>query len=138
MMKTLWALSPLLLFGFTACSQQSSSGQSSSERLTHLQTINSWTATAQMVAESWQQGTVPQPYARQTLEKTQQEIIKETDAFAKAAQPPPLLTQLKQTLQQLTIAVDQANQGAIAVSLQRLGVEKSQLQTLIQLQSQQP
>ncbi len=138
-MKMFWAVSPFLLLVVTACSNQSAS----ESLIKHVKTIDSWVATAQMVSESWIQGAVPQTYAKQTLEKTQQEVAKETEALFKEApqlqaQPPQPLQQLKQTLQQLTIAVDQPDKAAIAAPLQQLIAEKKQLQTLMQAQGGQP
>lgn len=138
-MKIIWALSPLLLFVFTACSNQSASEVSTQ----HLKTVNSWLATVRMVAESWTQGAVPQRYAKQTLEKTQQEIAKETESLFKRlpqtrSQLAPSLQQLQQTIQQLSIAVDQPEKAAIAVPLKQLIAEEKQLQTLLKSQSEKP
>ncbi|HEY9641790.1 MAG TPA: hypothetical protein V6C57_14980 [Coleofasciculaceae cyanobacterium] len=103
-----------------------------------LKTILSWTATAQMVGETWQQGAVPQQYAQQTLAKSQQEIEKEIQGLSA---PPTLeqpLQQLQQTLQQLTVAVQQRNKAAIASSLQQLAIEQQQLDTFAKAQGEQP
>lgn len=138
-MNRIRALSPLLLFVPIACSQPSSS-----EVLTqHLQSVNSWTATARMVAESWAQGSVPQHYAKQTLEKTQQEIAKDTESLFKEqpqarSQLAPSLQHLQQTIQQLSIAVDQPEKAAIATPLTQLIAEEQQLQSLINAQRKKP
>ncbi|PSB27048.1 hypothetical protein [Stenomitos frigidus] len=138
-MKLIWVLSPLLLFVSTACSRLSAKDVTSE----HLKTIGSWTATAQMVAESWAKGSVLQPYAKQTLEKTQQEIAKETESLFQElpqtrSQLAPPLQQLQQTIQQLSIAVDQPEKTAITAPLKQLMAEEKQLQTLIQSQSKTP
>ncbi|MBW4473653.1 MAG: hypothetical protein KME45_25240 [Stenomitos rutilans HA7619-LM2] len=138
-MNRIRALSPLLLFVPIACSQQSSSEVLSQ----HLKTVHSWTATAQMVAESWTQGSVPQRYAKQTLEKTQQEIAKETESLFNElpqtrSQFAPSLQQLQQTIQQLSIAVEQSEKAAIAAPLKQLIIEEQQLQTLIRAQGTSP
>lgn len=138
-MNLIRTLSPLLFFVSTACSQPSSS-----EVLTqHLKTVRSWTATARMVAESRSQDAVPQHYARQTLEKTQEEISKESESLFKdlpqtRSQLTPSLQSLQQTIQQLSIAVDQPEKAAIAVPLKQLIIEEQQLQTLVQSQAQAP
>lgn len=138
-MNRIRALSPLLLFVPVACSQPSSDAVLTQ----HLQTVNSWTATAQMVAESWEQGSVPQRYAKQTLEKTQQEIAKETEALFKEqpqaqSQLAPSLQHLQQTIQQLSTAVGQPETAAIAAPLKQLLTDEQQLQTLIKVQGKKP
>jgi hypothetical protein len=70
-MKTLGSIALLTLL--MACSRSPSPDKS----VKALKTIGSWTATAQMVGEAWQQGRVPQHYAEQTLKKSQEEIAKE-------------------------------------------------------------
>jgi hypothetical protein len=128
-MKNILLTSLLLLL--TACSPSSPH-----ERLTKvLQTTRSWTATALMVGESWQQGSIPDQYARQTLTKSQQEIGKEAKTLNT---PPALLQQLQQTIQLIGTNVEQNNQSAIAISLRKLSTEQQQLNTLAKSQGAQP
>jgi hypothetical protein len=114
-----------LLLVMTACS--SSTPQ---EKLTKgLKTILSWSATAQMVGQTWQQGTVPQQYAQQTLEKSQQEINKEVQDLSA---PPALrqsLQQLQQTIQHMTLVIKQGDKAAIDAPLRQLATEQQQLGT---------
>lgn len=138
-MNMIRALSPLLLIISTACSKPSDKEVTTE----HLKTVGSWTATARMVAESWKQETVPQHYAKQTLETTQQEIAKETESLFRElpqtrSQLMPSLQHLQQTLQQLSSAVDQPEKAAIAAPLKQLIAEEKQLQTLITSQSKSP
>lgn len=120
-MKNLLFVSLLLLL--SACDRSSSREKQNKA----LQTIQSWTATAHMVGETWQQGTVPDVYAQQTLAKSQQEIAKETQGLTVSSELKQQLQQVQQTLQQMTIAVEQKNQAAIASSLQTLSKEQHQL-----------
>ena len=102
-----------------------------------LKSIKSWTATAQMVGETWQQGSIPDIYAQQTLEKSQEEIAKETKGLTN----PSLLQQLQplqQTLQQMTEDVKQNHKIAIATSLQKLAGEQQQLDAFAASQGKQP
>ena len=62
-----------LLFVLSACTS------SHAKQIKALRTIQSWAATAHMVGETWQQGTVPDVYTQQTLSKSQQEISKEAE-----------------------------------------------------------
>ena len=62
-----------LLFVLSACTS------SHAKQIKALRTIQSWAATAHMVGETWQQGTVPDVYTQQTLSKSQQEIRKEAE-----------------------------------------------------------
>lgn len=123
-------LSSLLLV-LAACSQSSPH-----ERLIKtLKTTRSWTATARMVGENWQQGTIPDHYARQTLTKSQQEIGKEMEGLDA---PPAILQQLQQTIQAMTTNVEQRNKAAIATSLQKISAEQQQLEALAQAEGAQP
>jgi hypothetical protein len=90
-----------------------------------------------MVGETWQQGSIPDIYAQQTLEKSQEEISKETKGLTN----PSLLQQLQalqQTLQQMTEDVKQNHKKAIATSLQKLAGEQQQLEAFAASQGKQP
>ena len=117
------------LVGLTTCSPSAHE-----KRVKSLQTIQSWTATAQRVGEAWQQSTVPDAYAEQTLAKSQAEIARETpnlsDPSARQVQ------QIQQTLQQLTAAVKQDQKAAIAAPLQQLLPQRQQLDTLLAQEKQ--
>ena len=95
-----------------------------------LKSIQSWTATAQMVGEAWQQGNLPDPYARQTLAKSQKEIAQEIKAIPDSALRQKLQP-LQQTLQQLTQETNQRHKPAIAPLLQILQHEQQQLAELV-------
>jgi Tfp pilus assembly protein PilP len=74
------------LLGLAACSRSSSH-----EKLVKsLQSVQSWTATAQMVGETWQQGNVPEAYAEQTLKKSQEEIARETKDLTESSVQQPV------------------------------------------------
>ena len=122
-----------LLLLVSACSH------SSREELTKaLQSVRSWTATARMVGETWQQGNIPDTYAQQTLAKSQQEITKETQGITI---PPTLqqpLQQLHHTLGQMENAVEQKNKSAIAPLLQALSQEQQQIAKVASTQGKQP
>lgn len=120
------------LLGLTACSRSSSH-----EKLVkNLQTIQSWTATAQMVGETWQQGAVPDVYAEQTLKKSQEEIAKETKDLTESSVRQQT-EQIQQTLQQLTAVIQHHQKGASAAPLQQLSTQHQQLNTVLKAQEKQ-
>ena len=111
-----------LLLILTACSRSPHD-----KLLEALETIQSWTATAQMVGEAWQQGNVPDQYARQTLIKSQQEISK---AMKGLSAPPASFQKLQQAIQKMTVNVEQHNKTAITTSLRIISIEQQQLDAL--------
>ena len=120
------------LLGLSACSRSSSH-----EKLVKsLQTIQSWTATAQMVGETWQQGKVPDAYAEQTLKKSQEEIDREANNLTDSSMQQ--IQQIQQTLQQLIAAVKHRQKDAIAAPLNQLSTQHQQLDTLLKAQEKQP
>ncbi len=129
-MKKILLLGSLL--GLAACSRSSSH-----EKLVKsLQTIQSWTSTAQMVGETWQQGTIPDAYAEQTLKKSQEEIAGETKDLTESLQQQT--QQIQQTLQQLTVAIERHQKDAIAAPLQQLSTQYQQLDATLKAQEKQP
>lgn len=132
-MKRLRLMGSFLLLTLTAYGCQTSSSDAAKE----LNTISSWAATAQMVAEAWMQGSVPEVYAKQTLEKTQHELDNERKTVENqlAQQTPQLPQQLQhldEAIQQLTIAIDHKDKRAIAQPLHQLEAIQHQLKTLSQ------
>ena len=95
-----------------------------------LKSIQSWAATAQMVGESWQQGTIPDSYAQQTLAKSLEETAQEMQMLADPALRQQLQP-LQQTLQQLTQETSQRHKVKIAPLLQTLQHEQQQLAGLV-------
>ncbi|WP_333257534.1 hypothetical protein [Microcoleus sp. S13_C5] len=87
-----------------------------------------------MVGETWQQGSIPDLYAQQTLEKSQQEIAKETKDLTDPPTLPRQIYQLQQTLQQMTTAVKQHRKAEIATPLVQLATEQQQLEALLKAQ----
>jgi hypothetical protein len=126
-MKTLGSIGLLTLL--VACSRSPSPEQS----VKALKTIQSWTATAQMVGEAWQQGRVPQHYAQQTLAKTEQEIDREAKDLTA---PPVIVKQMQQTISQMADRVDRSPSGAFAAALDRLSIQQRQLDRLTKTQEQ--
>ncbi|MEG4024179.1 hypothetical protein [Microcoleus sp. S13C4] len=124
------ALIASLLLVLAGCSQSSSHDK----LVKTLKTVESWTATARMVGETWQQGSIPDLYAQQTLEKSQQEISKETKDLTDPPALPRQIYQLQQTLQQMTTAVKQHRKAEIATPLVQLATEQQQLETLLKAQ----
>lgn len=130
----------LLLTILSACSNKSPAKELSK----HLQTVTSWAATADMTGEAWIGGNVPTVYAKQTLQKAQQEITKETTTIKKLASSQnnqQLLEQLKslnQTVAQMSTAVEQENQTVLAQQIQQLLIKKQALSTLTKTISGKP
>jgi hypothetical protein len=139
-MNAIRAIASLLALILIGCSNQSKSDKLVKE----LEAISSWTATAQMVGETWTQGTVPQTYAKQTLAKTRQELAKEAQMLSQpelARQQPQLpkrIRQLEQIVQQMTIAIEQNNKPAIARQIQQLNATQQQLDELAKVQGERP
>lgn len=124
----------LLLKLLLACSSQSSSEDLAKE----LQTVKSWAATAHLVGDSWMRGNVPEAYTKQTLEKTQEELKHETDTLSKlsieSSQRDTVLEQLKRlenTVAQMSKAVEQKDQKAIAHQIQQLSLEEQTIDKLV-------
>ncbi len=128
-MKTLVSIGWLMML--VACSRSPSPEKS----VKALKTIQSWTATAQMVGEAWQQGRVPQHYAQQTLEKTQAEIAKESQDLTA---PSEVVTQLQQTIAQMAGQVDGVPSGAFVTALHRLSTQQHQLDRLTEKRAKAP
>jgi hypothetical protein len=117
----------LLLSLLLGCSRSPSPQKS----VKALKTIQSWTATARLVGEAWQQGRVPQHYAQQTLEKSQEEIAKEAKDLTA---PPPLIKGVQQTIAQMGKQVDRSQAGAFAAALTQLTTQQQQLDEVTRAQ----
>ena len=123
----------LLLIILSACSSKYSEVD---ELAKDLKTVTSWAATANMTGDAWIRGNVPTVYAKQALQKAQQEIIKETvtlDKEVPAQNHRQLLEQLKnlqQTVGQMSTAVEQENRTIVAQQIQQLLIEKQALNAL--------
>jgi hypothetical protein len=132
---------PFLLFlSFAACRTQPSTQDLAKE----LQTITSWAATAQMVSQAWLQNRVPVVYAKQTLRKVQDNLQIEFNTLAKVT---PLqhrvaafdrVKQLQHTIQQIETEIERQDRTALAQNLQVLSNRKQAIQTLIQVNGEQP
>jgi hypothetical protein len=133
-MKKILLISSLLMVA--ACSR-SPSTTSKQDLIKTIKTTQSWAATAQMVGETWQHDNIPDIYAEQTLEKSQQEITKETKDLQDSPDLLQHLRQLQQTLQQMTTAVKQHRKDDIAPSLQQLSIQQQQLDTFMKFQEKQ-
>ncbi|GAA6623218.1 hypothetical protein [Scytonema sp. NUACC26] len=129
----------LLLPMITACSSQPSARDLAKE----LETIASWTATAQMVGEARLKGSVPTVYAKQTLQTTQKELDKESKTVAKVA-PAQARTkvieqfqQLQQSVVSLEKAVETDDRTTLTHSLARLSTQKQALERLMKTSGEQ-
>jgi hypothetical protein len=120
-----------LFLGLTACNRSSPAEKT----VKSLRAIQSWTATAQMVGETWQQGTIPDAYAEQTLKLSQEEIATETkNLFKPPTQHQP--RQIQQTLQHLMVAIKHRQKAAIAAPLRQLSIQHQQLDAVLKAQEQ--
>lgn len=113
-----------LLFVLAACSRSSAA-----ESTKALKTIQSWIATAQMTGEAWQEGSVPDVYAKQTLEKSQQEISKEAQGLTISSELSQQLQKTQQILEEITADIEHHNKTATVIALQKLSNEQKQLNT---------
>ncbi len=128
-MKTILLTS--LLFVLAACGKLSPHDQ----RVEALKATCSWTATARMTGEAWQQGAIPDQYAEQTLTKSQQEIGKAKEGLK---EPPILFQQVQQAIQNMITDVKHHNKAAIATSLQTISAQQQQLNALATAAGAQP
>ena len=119
------------LWGLAACSQSSSHDK----LVKSLQIVQSWTATAQMVGETWQQDRVPDAYAEQTLKKSKAEIASETKDLTESTAVQEI-QKIQQTLQQLIAAVKHRQKGALTAPLQQLSTQHQKLAALLKAQEQ--
>ncbi|HEY9662644.1 MAG TPA: hypothetical protein V6C65_29670 [Allocoleopsis sp.] len=119
-----------LLFGLAACGRSTPHDK----LVEAIKTIHSWTATARMVGEAWQQGSVPDPYAQQTLTKSQHEI---DQAIQQLSSPPALFQQVQQAIQAETQNVEQGNKAAIATSLKTISAQQQQLKAMAEAEGAQ-
>lgn len=116
----------------TACSSQPSAKDLAKE----LETVKSWTATAEMVGESWLKQSIPTVYAKQTLQATQAELQKETETVKKVApnqargEVVTKLQQIEQTVSQLELAVEKDDRANLSQLLQQLSMQKRTLDTI--------
>ncbi len=125
-------VSSLLMLTVSACQSNDSKAAIAQEATT----VKSWAATAQMLGEAWVQGSVPQVYAKQVLQKTTQELDKEAKTiqkeFADQPQLPQQVQQVQQAVQQMSQAIEQQNPAAIAQPLHQLAATQQQLDRLSQ------
>jgi hypothetical protein len=117
----------LLLSLLTACHTQSPADQLRAE----LKTVASWAATARMTGESWAGGSVPNAYARRTLQAAE-EALQESAGDLNASAPdgstvPDLrpatlgkMQKLQQILTQMSAAVAQQDRTAMAEQINQL------------------
>ncbi len=138
-----WQISSffLLLKFLIACSSQSSADELAKE----LQTVKSWTATAHMVGDLWTHGDVPTTYAKQTLEKTQEELKNETDTLSKLSIEPSQhstvlehLKSLEDTVSQMSKAVEQKDAQAMTQQIQQLSTQEQTIDKLVKTAGGQP
>lgn len=130
----------LLLALLTACSSKSSSEELTKE----LQTVSSWTATAEMVGNAWVRGAVPTAYAKKTLSTAQQELQKETGTLVQLSTAPTQrstllknLQLLEKTVGQMSTAVEQADHHKMTQEIQKLSMAAQKIKTFAQTQGMQ-
>jgi len=124
--------SVLLVAILTACNSQSSSINAKKE----LQTIDSWTATAHLLADEWLRGAVPNIYAQQTLQKVEKNLQQEADTLTKGnlvrkyPNLPTQLQQLQQSVHFLSAAIAQANRATVTQKVQQLSTQEQEFHRL--------
>lgn len=124
----------MVLMLLTSCTSQSST-----EQITHeLQSVKSWVATTDMVADAWLHDSVPKVYAKQTLDKAKQELQSEIDKIDQI-QPKTATTKsykleminhikhLANTVEQISTVVEQENKSAVTQQLKQLLAQEKSL-----------
>lgn len=123
----------LLLSTVAACSPK----QKASELTKELKTVTSWAATAHMVGDSWLRDTVPTAYAKQTLQRTQKELQKETSSLEKVAPArdrTKVLEQLQRlgyTVREMTVAVERKDRYIMTQQIQQLSTQEQAFNVLV-------
>ncbi|WP_315789288.1 hypothetical protein [Fischerella sp. JS2] len=132
----------LLLILFT-CS--CSSTKPTEELKKELNSVSSWAATVHMVADAWQRHAVPTSYAKDTLQKTQKELQKETDTLLNLSIVPSQrhtaleqLQQLQKTIDKISILIEQKNRNAIATQIKQLSATEQKIHQLAQATGEAP
>lgn len=120
-----------LLWILSACSPRSTHDK----LVEMIKNTRSWTATAQMVGETWEQEKIPDRYAQETLTKSEEEITKETK---KLSQHPVLLDRILETIQNMTAEVQKNDKVELVTSLQKLTTQQKQLDLLAKKEGAQP
>jgi hypothetical protein len=97
------------------------------------QTVASWAATARMVGEAWQKGSVPHAYALETLSNAHKTLSDETKTIeelkpeAGAELRDQLLNQtrsINQVIEQMRAAVEKKDNQALAQLVKQLEAEE--------------
>lgn len=124
----------MLLTLLTSCTTQSSTDQ-----LTHeLQSVKSWAATTNMVADAWGRGAIPSAYAKQTLVKAQQELQTEIDNIKKIRTPRKtdiesaknlvyIVSKMSIATGQILTAIKKENRTAVTQQLGQLSIQEQTL-----------
>lgn len=132
LLNSSWSLL-LLLSTVTACSPKPKAAEFTKE----LKTVTSWAATVHLVGDSWLRDTIPTTYAKQTLQKTQQELQKETHTLAKVTperdrmKVSEQLQRLRHTVREMTVAVERKNRNMMNQQLQLLSSQEQALNALL-------
>lgn len=122
----------VVILSITACNSQPTSQKLSQE----IETVSSWAATAHLTGESWLNQDVPTIYAKQTLEKSRDELKKETKTIRKIAASSNQssiqnqLQQLQSTIASLATGIDQQDRQAVTQSLRELSNQEKALHSL--------
>ena len=119
-----------LALAVSACAGQAG------ERLREVaERSHSWTATARMVVDAWSAGSVPTPYARDTLEAAARALRAESETLARAHDLDPAipgsLGRLAETVETLATAAGAADAPAVRAARARLDAIEPQLQRLV-------
>jgi hypothetical protein len=116
------------------CGQQ----PSRKETARALENLQSWMATAQLAAASWQAGSIPKPYTVDTLGLARKQIHEENEKLRSAALPSDLRSQLihssegiEQIVHRLDSAVQQGNASAVAQQSHQLVAEEQSFTALL-------
>lgn len=130
--RSIWKL-VLLIFTTTACSVQ----PSTKSLIKELKTVTSWAATAHLVADFWLQDNVPNAYAKQTLQTTENNLKQEIKTLAKVTPEQNRnkilnsVQQLQQTVRDMETAVAQKDRNTLSQKIQQLSAQEQVIHGLI-------
>jgi hypothetical protein len=119
-------------------------GKSDSENLTEESTkVLSWVASAELIFESWSQGSVPDAYARRSLERINKELGQNIERLQSISdnRHPQIISNIEQfqiVLSQLVLAVEHGDRSGGNQLLTQLSDRKRTLVSIINGGAQTP
>ncbi|MDF5710338.1 MAG: hypothetical protein PUP90_22380 [Nostoc sp. S4] len=127
----------LILTFMTSCNSANSKEDLSKE----IQSVSSWAATVQMVANAWLKSNVPKKYAQQTLNKAQTEFLSEKKKISQIKPSTNVIqhhqsliltnvSQLANQTEKMSKTIAQNNHSQVQQELKQLEIEVQKINQL--------